>query len=210
MCFSPAASFAASIVLGASGTASIRETKQRREIPFASIPLLFGIQQLTEGVIWLTFGMPAVQSVMTFAYLLFSHIVWPVFIPLAVWYMEPVQWRRALLVPFILTGAVVGGYFLYYLFVDSVVPEVINNCIAYSGDHFYKTFVLSPYSVATCASCLFASDRFVNVFGVLTFLAAIAAYHFFQQNFVSVWCFFSAVLSALVYWHFRSQRAKTR
>lgn len=208
MCFSPTASFAAAIALGTAGAASIRETKAKRDVPFASIPLLFGAQQLTEGVIWLTFGMSAVQNLMTFAYLLFSHVLWPIFIPLAVWYMEPVKWRRALLVPFILVGAVVGGYFLYYLFVDSVAPEIVNKCIAYSGDHFYRTFVLSPYSVATCASCLFASNRFVNVFGVLTFLAAILSYRFFQENFVSVWCFFSALLSAFIYWHFRSQRRK--
>jgi len=208
MCFSPIASFAAGSVLSAAGAASIRETKAKKEIPFASIPLLFGVQQLTEGVIWLTFGMPALQSVATFVYLLFSHILWPIFIPLAVWYMEPVKWRRLLLVPFVLVGAVVGGYFLYYLFVDSVVPEIINKCIAYSGEHFYQTFVLSPYSVATCASCLFSSNRFINVFGVLTFLAAILSYRFFQENFVSIWCFFSAILSALIYWHFRAQGRK--
>jgi len=206
MCFSPAASFAAGIVLGITGGASIRDTQSKSQIPFASIPLLFGVQQLTEGVIWLTFGLPAVQSVMTVIYLLFSHVLWPIFIPLAVWYMEPVWWRKKLLLLFILMGAVVGAYFLYYLFVDSVAAAVVNNCIAYNGEHFYQTFVLSPYSVATCASCLFSSNRFVNVFGVLTFLAAIASYRFFQSNFVSVWCFFSALLSVLIFWYFHSQK----
>lgn len=206
MCFSPTASFAAGIALSAAGAASIRETKGRSEVPFASIPLLFGAQQLTEGVIWVTFGAAWLQSVMTFLYLLFSHVLWPIFIPLAVWYMEPVRWRRIILVPFILVGAVVGFYFLYYLFTDSVRPAVVNGCIAYNGEHFYRTFVLSPYSVATCASCLFSSKRFINVFGVLTFLAAVVSYRFFQLNFVSVWCFFSAVLSALIFWYFRSQK----
>jgi hypothetical protein len=208
MCFSPIASFAASAALGAAGAGSVAKTARKSEIPFASIPLLFGAQQLTEGIVWLTFGSQALQSVATFAYLLFSHVLWPVYIPLAVWCMETVRWRRILLLPFIAVGAVVGAYFLYYLFVDSVMPEIVNNCIAYNGDHFYRTFVLSPYSVATCASCLFSSHRFVNVFGVLTFLAAIVSYRFFQANFVSVWCFFSAILSALILWYFLARRKK--
>ncbi len=209
MCFSPTASFAAAAFLGTAGVASVRQAKVRRDIPFASIPFLFGAQQLTEGVVWLTFAFPAVQSVATFAYLLFSHLLWPIFIPLAVWRMETVQWRRIIFVPFILTGVVVGFYFLYYLLTDSVVPAIVNNCIAYQGKYFHQTFVLSPYSVATCASCLVSSRRFVNMFGVFTFLAAIVSYRFFQANFVSVWCFFSAVLSVLIYWYFRSQRNKT-
>jgi len=208
MCFSPTASFAAAAFLGTAGAASLREAKDKRDLPFASIPFLFGAQQLTEGIVWLTFASQSVQSVATFAYLLFSHVLWPIFIPLAVWYMEPVRWRRIILVPFILTGVVVGFYFLYYLFTDSVAPAIVNNCIAYQGTYFYQTFVLSPYSVATCASCLVSSRRFVNVFGVLTFLAAIVSYRFFQANFVSVWCFFSAVLSTLIFWYFRSQRGK--
>lgn len=206
MCFSPIASFAASAALGAAGTASVAKAKRTSDIPFASIPLLFGVQQLTEGIVWLTFASQAIQSAATFVYLLFSHVLWPVFIPFAVWSMEPVRWRKLLLVPFIAIGGVVGAYFLYYLFVDSVMPEIVNNCIAYQGDHFYRTFVLSPYSVATCASCLFSSKRFVNVFGVLTFLAAIVSFRFFQANFVSVWCFFSALLSALILWYFFARR----
>lgn len=198
MCFSPTASFAAAAFLGTAGVASVRQAKVRRDIPFASVPFLFGTQQLTEGIVWLTF-----------AYLLFSHVLWPIFIPLAVWYMEPVRWRRIILASFILTGVVVGLYFLYYLFTDSVAPAIVNNCIAYQGTYFYQTFVLSPYSVATCASCLVSSRRFVNVFGVLTFLAAIVSYRFFQANFVSVWCFFSAALSALIFWHFRSRNKKS-
>lgn len=206
MCFSPAASFAASAVLGVTGATSVSKAKDRSEVPFAAVPLLFGVQQLTEGIVWLTFASQAVQSAATFAYLLFSHVLWPVFIPFAVWKMEPVRVRRLLITPFIAVGGVVGAYFLYYLFVDSVSPEIVNGCIAYNGEHFYRTFVLSPYSVATCASCLVSSHRFVNVFGVLTFLAAIVSYRYFQENFVSVWCFFSALLSALILWYFHSKK----
>lgn len=206
MCFSPAASFTAGIVLGGTGVASVRAAKGSKEIPFASVPFLFGAQQLTEGVVWLTFGMPGIQSVATFVYLLFSHILWPVFIPFAVWYREPVRWRRLAIAPFVAMGGLVAAYFLYYLLTETVTPQIVNECIAYGAPHFYQTFVLSPYSVATCVSCLFSSNRFVKAFGILTFLAAGLSHYFFTENFVSVWCFFSAVLSVLIYAHARSSR----
>ena len=55
MCFSASASFVAGTGLCVVGVAALRQTVARSEIPLAMIPLLFGLQQLTEGVIWLTF-----------------------------------------------------------------------------------------------------------------------------------------------------------
>lgn len=54
MCFSAPVSFSAGAVLLGLGSA-----KRPRELPFAAIPLLFAIQQLSEGVIWLTFSYEA-------------------------------------------------------------------------------------------------------------------------------------------------------
>ena len=51
MCFSAPASFIAGTALSAIGVAALRKTKSRSEVPFAMIPLLFGIQQVTEGVL---------------------------------------------------------------------------------------------------------------------------------------------------------------
>ena len=54
MCFSATASFISGTALCVIGVATLKQTKAPAEIPFALIPLLFGIQQLTEGVIWLS------------------------------------------------------------------------------------------------------------------------------------------------------------
>ena len=47
MCFSAPASFIAGTALSLIGVDALRKTKTRREIPFAIIPLLFGIQHNT-------------------------------------------------------------------------------------------------------------------------------------------------------------------
>jgi hypothetical protein len=49
MCFSASASFIAGTSRSSVGVAALRNTKTRSEQPLATIPLLFGIQQLTDG-----------------------------------------------------------------------------------------------------------------------------------------------------------------
>ncbi len=201
MCFSPAASFTIGTALSVIGGASIAKAPRREELMFASIPLLFGMQQLTEGVIWVSLGNPLVLSAASFVFMFFSHVLWPIFIPASVFLMEPKGWRRWALLACTGIGLVVSAYFLYFLMRETVTTFAVNKSILYMAPHFAVTFVLSPYSVATCASCLFSSHRIVNFFGVVTFLSAIVAYRFYEQTFVSVWCFFAAVLSVIIYVH---------
>jgi len=206
MCFCSTASFSAGTALSLIGVITIKKAEKKKDFLFASIPLLFGMQQIAEGFVWISFGHPMALHIATYAFLLFSHILWPIYIPLAVMLMEPIVWRRRILAAFVALGGVVSVYFSYYLFTETVQAEIIHKSIAYVSQHFFVYFLLSPYSVATCASCLFSSYRWVNMFGVVTFLAAMAAYHFYHENFVSVWCFFGAMLSAIIYIHFHTQK----
>ena len=94
MCFSAPASFIAGAALSATGVATIRMTSRRAQRPFAAIPLLFGIQQIVEGMIWLSFGdaSPVPNATLTFAYSLFSHVLWPIYMPYAVGRLETIAW----------------------------------------------------------------------------------------------------------------------
>ena len=56
MCFSAYASFVAGSALLVVGAVTVVKAQQKRELPYAAIPLLFAVQQLIEGAIWLTFG----------------------------------------------------------------------------------------------------------------------------------------------------------
>ena len=55
MCFSASASFITGVGLSVVGVATLRMTSRRAEIPFALIPFLFGLQQIIEEMIWLSF-----------------------------------------------------------------------------------------------------------------------------------------------------------
>ena len=99
MCFSPTASFSAGAILLGFGALTLKSARRPRELPFAGIPLLFAIQQLSEGVIWLTFRYeaPQLNAVMTHLYSFFSHVLWPIYVPVAVLLIEPPGRRRQVL-----------------------------------------------------------------------------------------------------------------
>lgn len=210
MCFSAAASFSAGAVLLGVGTLALRSalasghSHRRRELPFAAIPLLFALQQLIEGVIWLTFRVdaPLLNSVMTHVYSFFSHVLWPVYVPVAVLLMEPPGWRRRALFGFVAAGAAVGAYLLYVLVAFPVVSQPTGQHIEYVSPHFFAAVTMTLYLLSTALSPLLSTHRMVVVFGALALLSFGAAYAFYATWFISVWCFFAALLSAVVYLHF--------
>ena len=53
MCFSAAANFIGSGALATVGVVTLTKVKHRRELLFASLPLLFAIHQFIEGFVWL-------------------------------------------------------------------------------------------------------------------------------------------------------------
>ena len=209
MCFSATASFVAGTTLSAIGVATIRKAERRTELPFAAIPLFFGIQQFVEGIIWLAVrrDAPELTQAMTYVYSVFSHVFWPIYIPFALGFLESTQWRKRALLAFQAAGLIVGVYLLYFLITSPVVAEVdghhIVRHIVYVSPHFFLAPVMVLYLAATCVSCFVSSHPFVRLFGVLALVSFIAAYLVYARALVSVWCFFAAVLSLIIYLHLR-------
>ena len=206
MCFSATASFTAGAVLIGIGAFTVSRVRRAPELPFALIPGLFGVQQLIEGALWMTFPdkAPHANFVLTYGYSFFSHVLWPMYVPVAVLLLEPEAWRRRLLVGIALAGALVGLYLLYFLVTEPMVSQVVNKHIRYESPHFFVAWVVSLYVLATCVSSFISSCNTIRMFGVATFIALLVAYAIYAFWFISVWCFFAAVLSVIVVVHFRS------
>ena len=207
MCFSAAASFSAGAVLLGLGALTVKSSHRRRELPLAAIPLLFAIQQLTEGVIWLTFRheAPLLNWVMTHLYSFFSHVLWPIYVPVAVLLIEPLRWRRTVQLGFVAAGLTVGVYLLQILLTFPVVSRPTGQHMEYVSPHFFAATVMTLYLLAATVSPMFSSHRQVKLFGVLALMSFAAAYGFYATWFISVWCFFAALLSAVIYLHFTWQ-----
>ena len=207
MCFSATASFIAGGVLSAVGVVTIKKTEKKSEIPFASIPLLFGIQQIIEGVIWLTFhnNAPELNIIMTFIYSVFSHVLWPIFVPLSILLLEAVPWRKKVMATLWIGGTAVGLYLFYNLFAFPITSRVENHHIVYFSPHFYIYTVMGFYVAATCVSSMFSSHKIIKIFGVMALVAFTISYLFYRISLVSVWCFFAAILSVIIYGYFKNK-----
>lgn len=204
MCFSATASFTAGAGLLAVGSVTLHLSRRPAEYPFALVPALFGIQQVIEGGLWLTFSgsEPHLNAVLTHLYSLFSHVLWPIYVPIAVLALEPERWRRRALFVLALAGGATGLYLLYFLLMEPIFSRVAGGHIDYVSPHFHVAVVLTLYVLATCASSLLSSHRTIRWFGLATLVSLVAAAAFYAAWFISVWCFFAAIISLVVLVYF--------
>jgi len=204
MCFSALASFGAGAVLLAIGGASARRTRRAVELPYALIPLCFGVQQLLEGALWLTLPLQAqcASAWLTQGYSAFSQVIWPIYIPLAVYMLERPGWRRRLIGLIALAGTGVALYLLWCMVKTPVLAQISGSHIAYVFPHFHQPLATVLYLFAACVSPLLSTWPRVRLFGLLASVSLVAAAYFYSQWFISTWCFFAALLSAVVWLQF--------
>jgi hypothetical protein len=199
MCFSAPASFVAGGALSFLGVRTLSKTKKNAERFFASIPLLFGIQQLTEGVIWISFNMPLVNTIATYIYLFLAFPFWPAFTPIAVYLLEKNKRRKMILRACIVAGGILGVYLLWVIIIAPIQPVVIYHSIQYPIAPPHGYFLVFVYVFVTCGSCLLSTHSLVRAFGALLIVSFGIAALFYINSFFSVWCYFAAILSVIVY-----------
>ena len=203
MCFSATASFIAGGSLGAAGAITLREAKTRSNIPLAALPLLFGVQQAIEGVVWISAGIPWLQAAAAYAYALFSHVLWPSYLPFAVMMAEPAGRRKSILKGFLVLGISVSIW-LFSFIVRGPVSATLNvRGIIYHMNVPEIPYGLAAYVFVTCFCCFFSSHKFIRVFGLALLGSLAIALWAYQEAFYSVWCFFAAILSGIIYAHLK-------
>lgn len=205
MCFSASASFTAGAVLTVIGIASIKKTKLPSEIPFASIPLLFALQQITEGFVWLSLTNPDYAFLEEFsihAFIFFAQVVWPIWIPFSFLKFEKNKGSNILGKVLTSLGIFLGCALGFYLFTRPVEAEIIGRHISYNQDYPEKFSLLGGifYIVVTIAPPFTSAIKKMWILGSVIFLSYIVTEIFYSQYVVSVWCYFAAILSALVLW----------
>lgn len=190
------------------GAITITRAGRPAELPYALIPAAFGVQQLLEGGLWLALanGPEHLASALTHLYQFFSHVFWPIYVPVAILLLEPSAPRRRILSVMCFVGAAVGLYLLYYLLTEPTLSRVLAGHIDYVSPHFYVGVVLTGYLAATCGSPLLSTHVRVRWFGIAVTIAMFAAAFLFRTWFISVWCFFAASVSMVVASYFLRRR----
>jgi hypothetical protein len=204
MCFSAGASFASGIVISAIGVATIREVHRPSQRVFAIIPLLFGIQQLAEGCLWITLSgtdFVIIKKISTYVFLITAQVLWSWVIPLSVFLMEEEPRRRKILRVMIVIGVVLSMYYAFFLFFHNVTSQILDCHILYTTESpeslAVPTFIL--YLAVTVAPFFVSNIRRMYLLGTIMALSCLAAAVFYKLYLTSVWCFFAAIISIFIY-----------
>ena len=209
MCFSPEASFTTAGLTGLIGVVCLMRTTTAREIPLAATPLVFGAQQAIEGGLWLNLPIaphgPA-AGVLTLAFLFFALVFWPIYAPLATWWLEPKASRRRLMLVCVAAGAAVAAYLAWRVFAAPTDAIIANRCIVYRMPGGHPLWLGVAYMTATTVPLIVSSRRVLRALGVVILAGSAIAYVFYWQSFLSVWCFFAAAASTVILAHFELAR----
>ncbi len=209
MCFSATASFTSGVILAVAGVVSVKQAQKSPETLFAAIPLIFSIQQFIEGFLWLTLKGkmdPQYQTILSYAFIFIAQVIWPFWVPLSISLLEKKPERKKIFLILTGIGAGISVTILYRMFLYPVTAAIENYHIAY---HLHFPIVVrylgaSCYFIATVIPTFFSSVRRMRLLGVLILLSYIVALVFYTKYAISVWCFFSAAISVVIYFIMRS------
>jgi hypothetical protein len=229
MCFSALASFTAAGVLITLGVISIAlipigskpgmKTIQKLALAtVAAIPLIFGLHQLSEGLVWLDNENEI--AINCFAYT--AYTFWPAYISLSATVTEFTRppklekgrfssWPRS--IPFktrrwwLVFNAVLASTLLVVLAYNMSQEETNsvkadNGRLEYTGWHFNKSAqmygVIIIYTYTVIGSMMVSSLPYSSMFGFSILAALIFTLVLWIDQFPSTWCFFAASLSMFV------------
>lgn len=214
MCFSPEASFAGGVLISAIGIVTVGEVQKPSQLVFASIPLFFGLQQFAEGFVWLTIPHPEyiqVRKFSTYFFLIMAQVIWPTLIPLSVLFMEEIKKKRRILWVLLAMGLSVSLYYTFCLLFLNVTPQIMGYHIKYVNDfpQILRNLVFAIYLVASITPLFVSSIKRTQLLGVLMFLSCLITAIFFRQYLTSVWCFFAAFISGVIFWILRDAKRKS-
>jgi hypothetical protein len=205
MCFSAGASFAGGAVISAVGVAALRKANRPEQKAFAAMPLVFGLQQIAEGILWVTVrsgGHAYLQNFAAHIYLTAALVIWPVGVPLAMYLMEKVKNRKRILAGLIAAGGAVSMYYAFFLVSYEVAPQIQALHIIYNNN-FPQTLgdVSFPlYLISTILPLFVSSIRRMWLLGTMIAVSFLISVIFFTQYLTSVWCFFAALISVTIFW----------
>jgi hypothetical protein len=206
MCFSAAGSFGVSVVLTGVGIASVARNSSGLHRMFAAIPLIFAAQQAAEGEVWLTIAGPPealLHRVAVTAFLGLALVIWPIWVPCALRLMERNAARRRALTVICWFGCCVSVCAALLLTRWQPVAYVAGHSIRYDypGSSDTPRDILLPlaYLTATIVPLFVSTAKLARTLGVTLIVSLVATIIVQRDALTSVWCFFAAILSGVVF-----------
>lgn len=204
MCFSASASFSVASALFITSAYTItKASAQYKRIAY--IPLFFGLQQACEGIVWYTYNdHSCVTTAAAYGFLFFATMFWPVWFSYAILPFESTYKKRVLIYGTLIIGALFSCTSFIILAVYGAHATIEGHHVKYLFD--MPTSVKNLYESTSnvsriwylCASIvptLLSSNIPVRILGIVAGGAYIGTRAFFGTWFISIWCFFAALVS---------------
>lgn len=203
MCFSAEASFIGGVVITGIGVVTITKNSDRSMILFASIPIIFGLQQISEGFVWVALqsqGNEVMLAISTYIFLLAALVIWPTFLPLSVLLMEKSARKRSSMKIFLVTGVITSLYYAAGLFFYNIYPQISSHHIKYVHNYPRElaNIIFMAYILATLVPFFVSSVRGLWPLGTIMAASCFVTGIFYKEYMTSVWCFFAAFISGFI------------
>jgi uncharacterized protein DUF6629 len=166
--------------------------------------LFFGIQQIGEGFVWTALNHGESTRSASLFFLFFALAFWPFWFPVLTTIMEPKPVRKWIFAAISL-AATTWFWILYFPLL--VGPESLLETekkfhsikYDYDGlaiyDHIDKGPLRIIYLLCVAIPPMFCSESWGLIPGLVLGASALVAALLFNHAFISVWCFFAAVLA---------------
>lgn len=205
MCFSSTVSFSAGTILTVIAYASLKKTTKPNERFLAVIPLLFAVQQFSEGILWITLpnsNYTQLEKICTEIFIFIAQIVWPIWVPLSIRQVEKNKFSRQLLTFFTGLGFIIS-LCLAWCFINYEIKAEINGYhISYQQTYpdIFKGFLGYFYVLVTILPPFFSSYSRMSLLGLAILISYFVTKMYYDNYLISVWCFFAAGISIIVYY----------
>ncbi|WP_316839257.1 DUF6629 family protein [Pedobacter gandavensis] len=203
MCFSATVSFTAGAGLALVGSIALMKAKTTSQYVLAGIPILFALQQLTEGLLWLALSHAAYArwaDLAMYLFLAFAQTVWPILVPLSMLLFEKDPLRKKILFALLGTGILAALYLGYSLLNFNATARIEEHHIKYSLQFPFQSRLLRgiPYMLATAISPFVSSHKLLRLLGWVLVISYVLTAIIYTNYLTSVWCFFGSILSMLI------------
>ena len=181
-----------------------------RELIVGALPLLFGIHQLVEGFVWLGLRgevSPGLGNAAKEAYIVYAHAVLPAIVPIGFMLLEPERRRSRVMMGMAGVGVLLGVYLLWQVTAYPVGAHEEARCIDYTTHTPNDALIGLLYVAVTCGPALISSRRYLRWFGLISLVGVIVTAVVRVDELTSLWCVYVAIVSVLIFEHFRRERA---
>ena len=203
------ANFTLAGILLVIGVLTLKKVSHPAELVFASLPFLFGLHQFTQGFVWLgLYHMvsPRTLHVASILFVFYAQAILPLWVPLAIWLLEPRGPRRQAIAALLVAGGLLMAYVAWGLLYQPTQVFVSHYSLVYFNPHTGHLWVALIYILTTCGSLILSRSVAIQLFGVLNLLGLLVVYVIAEYSFTALWCMYAALVSVILYLHFIERR----